>query len=1218
MTARFKIKSRRIARIMMIACGVCAFARAATILGQSLQHSQTNLESMAIDANPILQVGAIQELPPMESGAFQDDIAKLGRRLNNLSWQQFEQEISGLWGSKIRASAENPQASVIRFQLPGIRQTPNEMVIDRNQNTVTFEGAMDDAQMWNEMIDIIDSPLSQRNGAVQLIGMGKADASIVRTTALMLGVQEDSSGSLRNAVYNASNRNSIDTNYQWQGLLAANPNPSNGFVTPPPVNSRATGSTAVLRPLGNQETTPEPVIPQQQQPPAIVQVPDETLSGNVKIKIVDEFGTIVLIGAPEDTAKIRAIIENLIKAAEIAQPSVITYALKNADASAVKPIIDDVYQTMYESQNGAINVTALDSRNSLLVIGLPQGQIIAAELIRQLDIESPATPEALDFKVFRLKNMSSVDAAQKLRAYFYTGESPNETVQPETWIASLHGPVAVITDFRSNSLIVKGNAEVIRRAERFLTEVDTNQLDTKNIVRVFSVRNALASDLALVLQNAINGNLEGAPQAFAPGSTNAQFGNEQNVNQQALSRVRAAMLEIVAIDGNNRVSSGVLFDVSVIANAGSNQLIVTGPAESMDLIAELIRQLDVLPDAETQLKVFHMLHGDATEMLTMLQSLFGQSTTGGFNQTQSSTSNFPLQSTGASTSSTLINLRFGVDTGTNSIIVSGPAGDLQVVEDLLYRLDEAPLDNRIVAAYRLKNAPAEDLAAAINDWLDSRQEIIDADPTTLNAYTSARRQVIVVPDIVTNSLIINATPEYYQEVMQLIEVLDKRPPMVKVKVLIAEVTLTDLTEFGVEFGIQDSLLFDRGVGVVGFPFNTATLGNNNNALSLGTRENVAAQGLSNLNIGRSNSNLGYGGLVLSAGNESINVLMRALEDRGLVRVLSSPNIMSLENLQGRIQVGANVPRITSATNNGTNAGGLTTNVEDVAVGVILEITARVSPDGMIVMNVDAVNSSLGSEADGVPVFVSEGQVIRSPQINITQAQTTIMARSGQTVTFSGLIQDATTREHRGTPILSDLPVIGPLFSYESEIHARKELLIVLTPYLVESDEQIEASNQTEMDRMHWCLADVAEIYGPVGYGEFDPQNIGKGVPTTFYPDQDPSGSNPIHLPLESGSPGDESESIHSPPQDPQSNGQPIITPTQFPPNGFGANSYPTMDSQKFSHLNQSPSQPLQRLASLPPELRGKTDSRVIVDSDVVHAAGESSDNARTPAGTYQR
>ncbi len=358
--------------------------------------------------------------------------------------------------------------------------------------------------------------------------------------------------------------------------------------------------------------------------------------------------------------------------------------------------------------------------------------------------------------------------------------------------------------------------------------------------------------------------------------------------------------------------------------------------------------------------------------------------------------------------------------------------------------------------------------------------------------------------------------------------------MVKVNVMLAEVRLDEFSEFGVEFGIQDSLVFDRGVGVIGFPFNQAGIGNNSDALALSTRELLAGQALSNLNIGRTNSTLGYGGLVLSAGNESIDVLVRALENRGLIRILSTPSITTVENLQGRVQVGQNVARVQGVTPIGNGVGGtlVTTDVEDVPTGVILEITPRVSPDGTIIMNVDAINSQLGSESEGTVVFINNDQVIRSPPINIIQAQTTVMARSGQTVAFSGLIQDTTIKEHRGTPILSDLPGIGPLFSYESDVHRRDELLIIMTPYLLNNEEQIEAQNQTDMDRMHWCLADVAEVYGPVGYGGFDANAVQSSAPPTYYPDEDPAGINPQFVPGDEGAAPMLPEPIDSPMQPP--------------------------------------------------------------------------------------
>lgn len=1038
---------------------------------------------------------------PVQSGLDSGEPSRLSRRLINLTWKEFEQEIVSLWGNQLEATSENGDSSVIRVLLPGNTRIPNQMVIDRNRNLLTFEGSRENARTWSEMVELIDVQATRGPTTVQLVGMGQIEPAIVRNTVLLLGVGEAGPGSLRSAT----------GRMPGGGALSAAP-AGNPLVPAGPL-------TTLHRQQDDQPSVG------QQDPPVIAELDDDTLQGNVKIKILDEFGTIVLIGAPEDTARVRAIIESLVRAADVAQPGVELIPLENADSTTVKPIIDEVYESMYQTQSGGINVTALQTPNALLVIGRPNGLEIVRELVKQLDIATPASADGtLDFKVFRLKHMSSMDAALKLRAFFYTGEQENETVDPQEWIASLHGPVAIIMDYRINSVIVKGNAEVLRRAEALLAQLDVVDLETKSVVRVFPVYNTLATDLALVLQNAINGGLNGAPQAFAPGAE--QFGAQQQTFQQqgALARARSTMLEIISIDGEGRVASGVLFDVQVTANASSNQLIVTGPEESMDLVAELIRQMDQVPDAETQIKVYQILYGDATTLLTMLETLFGTNPGGGggFAQGQNNLGNLPLQSASATTSASLLNLRFSVEPRTNSIIASGSAGDLQVIEDLLYRLDEQDVSDRINETYRLKNASAEDVAVAINEWLDSRQEVIELDPTSANPYTTARSQVIVVPEIVTNSLIVSATPRYYSEVMRLIEQFDYQPPMVKIKVLLAEVRLDEVSEFGVEWGIQDSLVFDRGVGDpsnIGFPFNQDGLGNNSDALALSTREALAGQALSLLNFGRTNQTLGFGGLVLTAGNESIDVLIRALEQRGAIRVLSTPSITTVENLQGRVQVGQNVARVRGATpsQNGFSTF-VTLNVEDVPTGVILEITPRVSPDGMIIMTVDAINSKLGDESEGTPVFIDDDQIVRSPPINIIQAQTTIMARSGQTVAFSGLIQDTIAKEMRGTPILSDLPGLGPLFTFETDVHRRDELLIIMTPYIVDpnNEEVVSALNQSDMDRLHWCLADVADVFGPVGYGGYETEIIETGVPATYFPDDDPAAVNPQYLPLDSG------------------------------------------------------------------------------------------------------
>ena len=1210
-------------RLARLVIGVGCLIGFANAVNAQTTTGQGSLESMQVQF-PVQRIGISQGLPSVEginkeqlpgeylqtSASMPDpDLTKMSRRLDHVDWQTFEQKLVELWGDRIQARAEDERGSRIRILIPGNQAANNQMVIDRSLNAVTFEGDPVVAEHWGALIDLLDRVETGQHENVRLVGLGNATAATVRRAVGLLGIPEDNSATLAEAIKFAPFATASAAHFseprQRMGQLRSipfRPGLSAGQSAPQSVSpSRAVnnqslqrvqshpekaariigGSATVQRTVNSSRNgnrigagmnlmpsqenanglpvvrastlTPMPTgngIPAmnagmsssnrrptrtitfttgrssqqeegQQGQIKVVEMPDDTLDGTVKIRVVPELNAIFLIGPAEDVAKVKAMIENIVSTARESQPISQLYNIKNADSAKLKITIDQVYGAAYATNNGAAEIIAISSPNALMVVAQQPAHLIIGELIKKLDIESPDTDESLDFRIFKLKHMSAVDAGTRLQGYFREtsaeGNQGVQELQPGNWIAAFEGLVSIIVDYRSNSLIVKGNQRVLKNAERIIAELDVDEGGASHEVRFFQIYNTLASDVAGILQNAINGQLEGAPQVFAPGNQQLQGANQAGgaLFSQSRSNMPVPMLKMTTVDRNGvTVQSGILLNVKVTADANSNQLMISGPAKSMDLIAALIRQLDRIPDAETQIKVFTIYNGDANDLLTTLQNIFGSDQNqgqGGIGQ-GATTGQLPLQTASTSNGAALINLRFGVDSRTNSIIASGPAGDLQVIEDLLNRLDEQDLLNRINHVHRLSNAPAEDVALAINDWLDGRQAVLDNDPTTDDPFVSARRQVVVVEELVTNSLIISANPEYFSEVMRLIESLDRRPQMVKIKVLIAEVDLDKVSEFGVEIGIQDSLLFDRGLGVIGFPFNQSGLGNNADALALSTRDLLAGQAISNLSLGRTNSNLGYGGLVLTAGNESINVLIRALQDRGIARVLSTPDIMTVDNLQGRIQVGQQVPRITGASQN--DSGGTTTDVEDVDVGVILAVTPRISPDGMIIMTVDAVNSQLGDEEDGVPVFVSEGQVVRSPPIDITQAQTTIMARSGQTVAFTGLIRDAVVESKRGIPILSDLPVIGPLFSFERKVHLRTELLIVLTPYIVDSDAQIEASNQAAMSRMHWCMDDVSTVFGSIGYGGFDPENLSGTNTPTYFPDDDPTGEHPEYTPLE--------------------------------------------------------------------------------------------------------
>ena len=153
---------------------------------------------------------------------------------------------------------------------------------------------------------------------------------------------------------------------------------------------------------------------------------------------------------------------------------------------------------------------------------------------------------------------------------------------------------------------------------------------------------------------------------------------------------------------------------------------------------------------------------------------------------------------------------------------------------------------------------------------------------------------------------------------------------------------------------------------------------------------VGAQGLSNFGVGRTNNELGFGGLVLSASSESVSVLLRALSESHRLEVLSRPQIMTLDNQPAFIQVGQRVPRITGTTAQPDRPDQLRSRWR--TSGLILGVTPRISPDGLVVMEIDAEKSEVGPEAEGIPISISaRARSIRSPRINTTTAQTTVSA-----------------------------------------------------------------------------------------------------------------------------------------------------------------------------------------------------------------------------------
>ena len=826
------------------------------------------------------------------------------------------------------------------------------------------------------------------------------------------------------------------------------------------------------------------------------------LGAELDIEVISDLDVIILRGNKTDVQEMTRILNELEQLSIETEPKIEIYMLQHVRGESLAALIEKVNMEFTGGIRGKISITPLVKPNALLIIGWGETVTSVKQLIEKLD--QPVPPD-VQFQVFRLKHADATLARTTVQEFFTARSTPGAGTGAAAG-SGLAPRVQVTADSRTNSLIVHAPPRDMQEASELIEQLDVPGGAVIHQARIFKLKNTLATDLAQILQSAIDA-ARGTPGAGAASQKSSQ-------------------LEFLSIDkeGQQILKSGLLVDVKITAEPHTNSLLVSAAPESMELVAALIRKLDETITEGAQIKVFRMINGDATSLVQMLRSLLPPP----------SGPPGSAQLANSRDETSLVPTRFSVDLRTNSIIATGSVGDLRIVEALLLRLDQRDVEQRTNQVYRLKNASAIAVAKSINDFLRSERTVQQAAPGAISPFQQIESEVVVVPEPVGNSLIISATPRFFSEIEKLVERLDAQPYQVMIQVLIAQLTLNNQNEFGVELGLQDSLLFDRSLlsnlvtlqnsqsvstpsGIVttnttnilgaqntpGFAFNGAPLGNSGSTSALATASNIAGQAVSNFGVGTANPQLGYGGLVLSASSENVSVLLRALQQSSRLEILSRPQIRTLDNQPAFILVGQRVPRLNTVS---VSTAGSVNGVLMENVGLILGVTPRISPEGMVVMEVDAESSSIDIVDQGIPVSVStNGTIIRSPIFNITQAQTTVSANSGETIIIGGLITKNTNDVSRRIPILSDIPVLGNFFRYDSVIGTRSELLIILTPHVIRTPEDAARIKREEAAKMHWCAGDVMDIYGS-GIVSDDPNPISETEVPVIYPDLNPRGT----------------------------------------------------------------------------------------------------------------
>lgn len=319
---------------------------------------------------------------------------------------------------------------------------------------------------------------------------------------------------------------------------------------------------------------------------------------------------------------------------------------------------------------------------------------------------------------------------------------------------------------------------------------------------------------------------------------------------------------------------------------------------------------------------------------------------------------------------------------------------------------------------------------------------LSAQATGANAQQPALTQVTlksdvrVVADEFNNALLIYAPRREYRNIEAALRRLDQAPSQVLIEASIVEVTLKDQLKYGLQWYFTNNI---RGQGWSA----AGTLGN-------GTDGSIVT------------ANPGFNYQITNAAG-AVMAVLNALASKSLVNVISSPSVLVQDNHTATIKVGEQQPIQTSTS---ITTVATTSSYEYKDTGVILQVTPSVNAGKMVTMDINQTLTDLGtydSKATGQYSFLER------------QVSSRVSVRSGETLVLGGLIKDNSSRGKDGIPYLKDIPVLGNLFGTTSIDKQKTELVVMITPKVVESDAELRATSSEYKERMKTLREGLKEI-----------------------------------------------------------------------------------------------------------------------------------------------
>lgn len=496
--------------------------------------------------------------------------------------------------------------------------------------------------------------------------------------------------------------------------------------------------------------------------------------------------------------------------------------------------------------------------------------------------------------------------------------------------------------------------------------------------------------------------------------------------------IQIIALKFIPVSEVSKMIKPFLSDgADIVEHPPHNLLIIGDTASNIRKSLDIIELFDIDIFAGTRLRLYPILHADVNEIAKEMEKIF---------------SSFEVSLKSARG----VGITFTPIARINTLLVVSSIPDIfEKVEKWLKDLDKVPGAGAMVSVfvYYVQNGKAKDMAEVLRQvYLPrgavtpgttagaagvpaSQQRLVR--PTTpvtpiipgqeavpLPPGAVPQGEINIVVDETTNALIIRAYQRDYRAILEIIKKLDLYPKQAFIEVLLAEVTLDDLTKYGLEFSTFTA--GDYSIGMGGTPFLGIP-----GTLTSGLRYTLAA-------------------------TSKLTAAIHASATENRLKVISSPHILASNNKEARIQIGTSQPILSNTyTTTATGTPGVVEgSIEYKDTGIILTVTPRISDGGLVTLEINVESSTVAT--------TSLGNLASIPVFNKKTAKTTLSVMEGQTIVIGGLIEETKNETTSGVPFLSKIPILGALFGYQTYQKIKTETLLLMTPHVIADLDQSNA------------------------------------------------------------------------------------------------------------------------------------------------------------------